>query len=64
MRSNYRCDENTEFHYMNFRELIYDILTYNLDVSECIWYIYNFFIKNEYFTKTNIKYKQKTVHQY
>ena len=46
--------KNTEFHYMNFRELIYDILTYNLDVSECIWYIYNFFIKNEYFTKTQI----------
>ena len=30
-----------------FRDLIYDMLIYNLDVSECIWYILYYFIQNE-----------------
>lgn len=29
-----------------FRDLIYDILVYNLDVAECIWYILCHFIKS------------------
>lgn len=32
--------------FSNFRDTIYDILIYNLDVSECLWYILNHFIKN------------------
>ena len=43
-----------KFEFMNLRELIYDILTYNLDVLECIWYIYSYFIINDYFTKNQI----------
>lgn len=31
--------------FTNFRDVIYDILIYNLDVTECIWYIFTYFIK-------------------
>ena len=33
--------------FSNFRDIIYDILIYNLDVSECLWYILTHFIQNE-----------------
>lgn len=29
-----------------FRDKLYDILTYNLDMNECLWYIIIYFIKN------------------
>ena len=32
--------------FTNFRDTIYDILIYNLDFTECLWYILNHFIKN------------------
>jgi hypothetical protein len=28
-----------EFNYVKFRDLLYDIFIYNLDISDCIWYI-------------------------
>lgn len=46
--------KKTTIHYMNLRELIYDILTYNLDVCECIWYIYSFFIRHGYLSSKKI----------
>ena len=30
------------------REHLYDILTYNIDVYECIWYILYYLISNDY----------------
>jgi len=30
-----------------FRDIIYDILIYNLDVYECIWYIIQYFVQEE-----------------
>lgn len=33
--------------YTTFRDAVYDMLVYNLDVAECIWYILYFFIKNQ-----------------
>jgi hypothetical protein len=33
-----------------FRDCIYDMLIYNLDVTECIWYILYYFIQNENLT--------------
>ena len=36
-----------EIVFSNFRDIIYDILIYNLDVSECLWYILNHFIKKD-----------------
>jgi predicted transcriptional regulator YheO len=31
--------------FTNFRDNLYDILTYNIDISECMWYILSHFIK-------------------
>ena len=31
--------------FVGFRDSIYDMLVYNLDITECIWYIANFFIQ-------------------
>ena len=28
-----------ELHYLKFRDILYDIFIYNLDITECIWYI-------------------------
>jgi hypothetical protein len=39
--------------FTTFRDSIYDILIYNLDTVECIWYILFFFIQNNYLTKKN-----------
>jgi hypothetical protein len=33
-------------HFMNFRDSLYDILIYNLDMTECVWYILTHFILN------------------
>lgn len=32
--------------FTGFRDTLYDILTYNLDTTECIWYVLSFFIDN------------------
>jgi hypothetical protein len=29
-----------------FRDKLYDILTYNLDINDCLWYIITYFIEN------------------
>jgi hypothetical protein len=33
--------------FTDFRDTLYDILTYNLDVTECLWYILRYFIENQ-----------------
>jgi hypothetical protein len=33
--------------FTDFRDTLYDILTYNLDVTECFWYILRYFIENQ-----------------
>ena len=38
--------KSTPMSFTAFRDVLYDILTYNLDVSECLWYIINELIKN------------------
>jgi hypothetical protein len=40
--------------FTSFRDTLYDILTYNLDVTECLWYILQFFIKNNNLSKKDI----------
>jgi hypothetical protein len=40
--------------FTDFRDVIYDILTYNLDVTECLWYIFSHFIKTNALTKEQI----------
>jgi hypothetical protein len=39
--------------YRNFRDCLYDILVYNLDVTECIWYILYYFIQEGRINETN-----------
>ena len=40
--------------FTKFRDTLYDILTYNLDVTECLWYILSQFIKTNYLDKEKI----------
>ena len=36
----------------NFRDGLYDILIYNLDGIECVWYIFQYFIQNQWIRDT------------
>ena len=40
--------------YANFRDIVYDMLIYNLDVTECIWYIIYFFTQNNQLYGSNL----------
>jgi hypothetical protein len=40
--------------FLELRELLYDILIYNYDLGECIWYIINDLIKHNYLNITNL----------
>jgi hypothetical protein len=31
--------------FTEFRDILYDILTYNLDITECVWYIIRHFVQ-------------------
>lgn len=55
------CDEiisviskRDNINYMDLRNRLYDMLTYNLDIIECIWYIFQYFIINDIIKKENI----------
>ena len=40
--------------FMNFRDIIYDIFIYNLDITDCIWYIVNSIISKNYIDKKKL----------
>jgi hypothetical protein len=40
--------------FTSLRDTLYDILTYNLDMTECLWYILRHLIENNYLTQQNI----------
>jgi hypothetical protein len=40
--------------FTNFRDTIYDILIYNLDATECIWYILTHFIKKNSLSQSSV----------
>jgi hypothetical protein len=40
--------------FTEFRDTLYDILTYNLDVTECLWHILTYFINNNYLEEKDI----------
>lgn len=40
--------------FTNFRDCLYDILVYNLDITECVWYILHHFIYRGYLVKANM----------
>ena len=40
--------------YLKFRDILYEILIYDLDINECIWYILSCLIKTDILNKDNI----------
>ena len=41
-----KMNNHTEIVFTSFRDTLYDILVYNLDVSDCIWYILSYYIQS------------------
>ena len=42
-----------EIIYLQFRDRIYDMFIYQLDINECIWYIIKKLIEKKYITQQN-----------
>jgi hypothetical protein len=40
--------EINELKFLKFRDILYDIFIYNLEISDCIWYILSFLINKNY----------------
>ena len=40
--------------FTSFRDTLYEILTYNLDMAECLWYIITYLIDNEFLKNKDI----------
>ena len=43
-----------EIHFLKFRDLLYDMFIYNLDISDCIWYIITTLITDKKIRKEHI----------
>ena len=43
-----------ELHFIKFRDILYDIFIYNLDISDCIWYILSTLIDQNQIKKENL----------
>ena len=43
-----------EIQFLKFRDVLYDIFIYNLDISECIWYIINSLIEQKKIKKNHL----------
>ena len=46
--------QHKKLEFTEFRDTIYDILVYNLDVPECLWYVIYYFIQRKMFSKEDI----------
>ena len=46
--------QKKQLSFTDFRDTLYDILTYNLDISECLWYILSFLIRNQYLEEKDV----------
>jgi hypothetical protein len=44
----------SRLNFTEFRDLIYDILVYNLEITDCIWYILSYLVENKYLEEVNI----------
>jgi hypothetical protein len=49
-------DNIDDIRFQNFRDILYDLLIYNLDIYESIWYILNHYIQNNKIKRENISY--------
>lgn len=47
--------ENENIDIRNFRDKVYDILVYNLDALDCIWYIFSYFVQMNYFEEIELE---------
>jgi hypothetical protein len=47
-------DNHINIDFLKFRDILYDILIYNLDVIECIWYILEHYIRKNEIKPENI----------
>ena len=47
--------ENENIDIRNFRDKVYDILVYNLDALDCIWYIFSYFVQMDYFEEIELE---------
>ena len=45
--------DHANLDFTKFRDTIYDILVYNLDTAECIYYILSYFIQNNMLSKSH-----------
>ena len=43
-----------DLHFLKFRDILYDIFIYNLDISDCIWYILSRLIEEKRIKKEHI----------
>jgi Cdc6-like AAA superfamily ATPase len=43
-----------ELKYLKFRDILYDIFIYNLDISDCIWYILSTFVEQKRIKKEHL----------
>ena len=44
----------SDLQYLKFRDIIYDIFIYNLDISDCIWYILSSLVKQKHIKKEHM----------
>lgn len=51
-----------ELKFTEFRDLIYDILVYNLEITDCLWYILSYLIENKYLEEVNMKECMEKIH--
>lgn len=45
-----KIENINDLQFLKFRDLIYDIFIYNLDITDCVWYILSSLVKKNYFT--------------
>jgi hypothetical protein len=43
-----------DMNYLKFRDIIYDIFIYNLDITDCVWYILSVLIKQNKINETDL----------
>jgi len=50
----HKLENINELQFLKFRDLIYDIFIYNLDITDCVWYILSTHIKEERIKKEQL----------
>jgi len=56
-----------DLQYLKFRDILYDIFIYNLDITDCVWYILSTLIEQKYIKRehlSKIMFKTYTFFQY